>query len=85
MKLKVSILAGIIIAGLVGVLAYFITLEDTISNATIPLEISPVNLTYKEEGMIELHNTHPYSKHLSKKMISQLLMGRRDGIASTSN
>jgi len=52
LKLKVSILAGIIIAGLVGVLAYFITLEDTISNATAPLEISPVNLTHKGEGNI---------------------------------
>jgi len=52
LKLKVSILAGIIIAGLVGVLAYFITLEDTISNATVPLEISPVNLTHKGEGNI---------------------------------
>jgi len=57
LKLKVSILAGIIIAGLVGVLAYFTTLEDTISNATVPLEISPVNLTYKGEVVVEIHNT----------------------------
>lgn len=67
LKLKVSILAGIIIAGLVGILAYFIILEDTISNATVPLEISPVILTYKGEGMIELHKTTSLFKTFVKE------------------
>jgi len=77
LKLKVSILAGIIIASLVGVLAYFITLEDTVSNTTIPLEISPVILTHKGEGMIELDNPMSLFKTFVKENDFVIVDGKK--------